>query len=85
MLMGNNLATTKCIGDALFQAVAELLVSVHCTYLQVFKIFLDDRLVDTDFGYYRVLECKLLFHLIHLVSLEFQLTVQFFNVILTVA
>jgi len=41
------------------------------TYLDVFHLLLDIRLVVTDLGYHSFLERDLLFHLIHLVNLDF--------------
>jgi len=54
------------------------------TYPQCFHLFLDVHPVEIDLAYYRVLVRKLLFHLIDLMSLDFQLTLQFFGIVLII-
>jgi len=51
-------------------------------YLHMCHLFLGVDHVKFDLGYCRFLVQKLLFHLIHLMTLQFRLTLQCFDVIL---
>jgi len=51
-------------------------------YLDVLHLFLNVHPVVIDLGYYRFLVSNFLYSLIHLMTLEFLLTLQFCDIIL---